>query len=460
MFGHYPSTRRRFLQVGALGAFGLSLPALWQAEARAKAAGGGKGRVKSCIFLFLWGGPSHIDTFDMKPEAPAEIRGLFQPIATTVPGTSIVEHLPEMAKLARRYTIVRTLNHKRFVHHPAGSYILTGVDPKTDTAAAGAPRPDDPPALGALAGRLAPSQAGLPPSVMLPARVLGQQNHLKGQTGGWLGSQWDPMVITQDPNNRNFQVDGMKPLDGMPPERMAARRDLLAALDGRVGDLDAATRAMTVLQQRAFELLASGKGQAAFNLQAEPKKVRDRYGRSAFGQGCLLARRLIEAGSRLVTVTFCDVGQRYGDHIWDTHGKNFSQLKEDLLPPLDVAYSALLQDLIDRGMLEDTVVYLGGEFGRTPRVGQNLGGGVYPDGRDHYPYCFSGVLAGGLTRPGMIYGASDKHASAPTRDPVSIEDLTATLFAAMGLDPSALLQTPDKRPMPVSHGHPIQGLLR
>jgi uncharacterized protein (DUF1501 family) len=217
---------------------------------------------------------------------------------------------------------------------------------------------------------------------------------------------------------------------------------------------------MTALQQRAFELLAGGKGAAAFNLEAESVQTRDRYGRSAFGQGCLLARRLIEAGCRLVTVSFCDVGQRFGDHIWDTHGKNFITLKNELLPQLDRAYAALLHDLLDRGMLDDTVVYLGGEFGRSPRIGRNLGGGVYPDGRDHYPYCFSGVLAGGLTRPGLVYGASDQFASAPTRDAVSIEDLTATLFAAMGLDPQAVLYTPDRRPIPVTHGKAIAGLLR
>jgi len=453
------STRRQFLQVGALGAFGLSLPGLWQAEAMARAAGG-KSRAKSCIFLFLWGGPSHIDTFDMKPNAPEKIRGEFKPIQTSVPGTFIVEHLPKMAQLAQHYSIIRTLNHKRFVHHPAGSYALTGVDPGTDTAAQGAPRPDDAPAIGSLASRLAPTHAGVPSSVMLPARILGQQNHLKGQTGGWLGSQWDPMILAQDPNTPNFQVAGMKPIEEMPPERLAGRQDLLAALDRRVGDMDASTRAMTVLQQRAFDLLTSGKGLAAFNMEAEPKNVRDRYGRSAFGQGCLLARRLIEAGSRLVTVTFCDVGQRYGDHIWDTHGGNFIQLKRDLLPPLDQAYSALLQDLMDRGMLEDTVVYLAGEFGRSPRVGQNLGGGVFADGRDHYPHCFSSVLTGGLTRPGIVYGASDQFASTPARDPVSIEDMTATLFAAMGLDPETMVRTPDKRPMQVSHGRPIAGLLR
>jgi hypothetical protein len=439
------------LQVGALGGFGLSLPLLWRAEARAKERGAA--RAKSCIFLFLWGGPSHIDTFDMKPHAPASIRGEFQPIQTSVPGTFIVEHLPRMARLAEHYSIIRTLHHNKFIHQPAGSYLLSGVDPGIETAAQGAPMPDDPPALGSLAAWLAPGRASVPPCVMLPARVKGQNIHLKGQTGGWLGARWDPMVIAQDPNDPSFRIDGLAPLEDAPPERLTQRGELLAALERR-GSVPA--ESMTELRRRALELVTSGRGQSAFHLDAEPAKVRERYGRSAFGQSCLLARRLIEAGCRLVTVSFC---RPDGDHIWDTHGQNFTQLKEKLLPPLDLAYSALLEDLLERGLLEDTVVYLGGEFGRSPRVGQNLGGGAYPDGRDHYPNCFCGVLAGGRTRPGMVYGVSDSWASAPQRDPVSMEDLTATVFAAMGLDPAAEIRTRENRPMPLTRGRPIQALL-
>ena len=445
---HNPS-RRRFLQVGALGGFGLTLAGLQQAEALAQ----GADRPKSCIFIFLWGGPSHIDTFDMKPLAPDNIRGEFRPIQTSVPGTHIVEHLPRMARLAQHYSIIRTLHHSRFIHQPAGSYLLTGVDPRVETAAQGAPSADDAPALGSLVARLSPAPSGLPACVMLPARVKGQMTHLKGQTGGWLGTQSDPMVLAQDPNDRNFQVDGLTPTDDMPPDRLAQRRDLLASLNRRP---ERETQSMADLQERAFELVASGS-RSAFNVDAEPNFVRDRYGRSTLGQSCLLARRLIEAGSRLVTVTSC---RPDGDHLWDTHGQNFTSLKNTLLPPLDLAYSALLEDLLQRGLLEDTVVYLGGEFGRSPRVGQNLGGGVYPDGRDHYPPCFFGVLAGGRTRAGIVHGASDARAGAPNRDPVSMEDLTATLFAAMGLDPEALVQARDGRPMPVTRGQVVPGLLR
>ncbi len=372
------TTRRRFLQVGALGGFGLSLAGLEQAEALARTTGRSADRPRGCIFIFLWGGPSHIDTFDMKPHAPDKIRGEFKPIQTSVPGTHIVEHLPRMARLAQHYSIIRTLHHTRFIHQPAGSYLLTGVDPRVETAAQGAPGADDAPALGSLAARLAPARPGLPACVMLPVRVKGQNTHLKGQTGGWLGSQSDPMVLAQDPNDRHFQVEGLTPAHDMPSDRLARRRELLATLNRR---RDAALGAgfpampqgepqtMTDLQECAFELVSSG-GRSAFNLDAEPSRVRDRYGRSTLGQSCLLARRLIEADCRLVTVTSC---RPDGDHLWDTHGQNFTSLKTTLLPPLDQAYSALLQDLLDRGLLEDTVVYLGGEFGRNPARGPEPG---------------------------------------------------------------------------------------
>jgi uncharacterized protein (DUF1501 family) len=215
---------------------------------------------------------------------------------------------------------------------------------------------------------------------------------------------------------------------------------------------------MDEFQRRAFDLLGSGKGQSAFHLDAEPARVRDRYGRNRFGQGVLLARRLVEAGARMVTVSDCTAS---GHHEWDTHSKNFVRLKKELLPRLDLAYSALLEDLLDRGLLNDTLVFLGGEFGRTPKVGQGgvSGAGASRDGRDHYPNCFTVVLAGGLVRPGIVYGQSDSKAAYPAKDAVTMEDFTATLFAAMGLDPHGTVSTRDNRPMPVTHGKPVRALL-
>jgi hypothetical protein len=447
-------TRRSFLQVGGLGSFGLSLPQLLQAEAAAKsAAPGTQSRPKSCIFLFLFGGPSHIDMWDMKPEAPAEIRGEFKPLATSVPGTWVCEHLPQTARLARHYTIIRALSHNKRNHQTAGSWMLTGVDPKTDNQTLIKLTPEDPPALGSLAAKLAPACAGVPSAVMMP-QVSDSGIILRGQRGGWLGSASDPLLITQDPGAADFRLEGIWPPSELSSARLAERRVLWQALDRGSARRADSNQALTQYQQRAFDLLSGGRGQAAFDLAAEPVKVRDRYGRHVFGQSCVLARRLIEAGARLVTVT--DMAN--GNERWDTHAANFPRLKR-VLPPLDQAYSALLEDLLGRGLLEDTVVYLGGEFGRTPLVAKQKTAGAEPGGRDHWPDCFSGLLAGGRTRPGMVYGASDSKGGYPTRDAVPPEDLVATLFSAMGLDPQAVVHTRDGRPMPITHGKPITALL-
>jgi hypothetical protein len=449
-------TRRGFLQVGGLSSFGLSLPQLLYADEGRKAAErGARARPKSCIFLFLFGGPSHIDMWDMKPDAPAEIRGEFKPFATTVPGTWMCEHLPKMARLAKHYTIIRSLCHNKRNHQTAGSWMLTGVDPKTDNQSLIKLSPDDPPALGSLAAKLAPGSAGVPSVVMIP-QVSDTGIILRGQRGGWLGSASDPLLINQDPGAADFRLEGIWPPSELSGSRLAQRRGLLQALDQGSARQADGNPSIVQFQQRAFDLLSNGKAQAAFNLAEEPAKVRDRYGRHLFGQSCLLARRLIEAGARLVTVTDMAVGG--GNERWDTHAQNFPRLKK-VLPPLDQAYSALLDDLVNRGLLGDTVVYLGGEFGRTPLVAKQKTSGAEPGGRDHWPDCFSGLLAGGLTRPGMIYGASDSKGAYQTRDAVPPEDLVATLFSAMGLDPQAVVHTRDGRPMPVTHGKPITALL-
>lgn len=451
--------RRRFLHTTAIGAFGLSLPRLLQMEATARAAGRNSGRPKSLIFLFLYGGPSQIDTWDMKPEASEEFRGEFRPIQTSVPGWQMCELMPRMAQMTQHYSLIRTLYHVNRNHQPAGCWMFTGVNPRSDNSAQLRTKPTDPPALGSLAVRLSPPNNNtVPPFVMLPARLNDQGSFFWGQTGGWLGSRYDPLLIQQDPNAASFRVDGFEPLTGVSGARLQRRRSLLTTLDASPLNQESDTQAMAEFQQQAFDLISSHRGQSAFNLAAEEPRVRERYGRNMFGQGCLLARRLIEAGARVVTVSDCTAA---GHHEWDTHDHNFSKLRNPLLPRLDQAYTALLEDLLQRGLLEDTVVYLGGEFGRTPRVGQAgfSGAGASRDGRDHYPNCFPGIVTGGRFRRGMVYGQSDSKAAFPTRDPVSPEDLAATLFAAMGLDPHATVYTPDNRPMPVSHGHPVQALL-
>jgi hypothetical protein len=446
-------TRRQFVQVGAAGAFGLTLPRLLQAEAQTSTPN--RQRPKSCIILFLYGGPSQLDTWDLKPNAPVEIRGPFRPIATTVPGVQICEHLPRMARLAQRYTILRTLTHANRNHNPAGAWMLTGVNPNSDNAIQLAPRHDDPPAFGSLAARLAPARGGVPPFVMMPARLFDQGAHLRGQAAGWLGTAHDPLLIRQDPSAPDFRLDEFESDPSVGAERLRLRGGLLADLDR--GQLGQDATAMGEFQQRALDLLTGSGSRSAFDLSREPRRVRERYGRTMFGQGCLLARRLIEAGVRLVTVSDCTTG---GHHQWDTHSNNFGTLQNTLLPKLDQVYTALMEDLQARGLLEDTVVYLGGEFGRTPVIGQSTGAGAGRDGRDHWPNCFSGILAGGLTRPGMVYGTSDSRAGYPGENPVTPEMLAATLFAAMGLDPHAVVHSRDGRPMPVSHGMAVNNVLR
>ena len=246
---------------------------------------------KSCIFLNLYGGPSQIDIWDMKPDAPVEYRGEFQPAATSVPGLQLVEHLPRMAKLAQHFSLIRTLHHQNRNHQPAGCYLFTGVNPGSDNASQLKTRPDDPPALGSLAVRLAPPRlAGVPPFVMLPAKLHDQGSPFRGQNGGWLGSAADPLLIQQDPSAPRFQVDSFEQHAGLSTERLGRRRDLLATLDQKNGRDGPGIAAMNEFQQRAFDLLAHSKGQSAFNLDAEPAHVRDRYGRNRFGQGVLLAR--------------------------------------------------------------------------------------------------------------------------------------------------------------------------
>jgi hypothetical protein len=429
-----------------------------QLESQAREQLGTRARVKSLIFLNLYGGPSQIDMWDMKPLAPVDYRGEFQPIRTSVPGTFCCEHMPRMAALAQHYSVIRTLHHTCRNHQPAGCWLLTGVNPGSDNAAQLRPRPDDPPALGSLAVRMAPvPHAGVPPFIMMPARLNDQGSAFRGQTAGWLGSAYDPLLIQQDPNSPTFRLDGFEQQQGEWLDRLGRRRDLLRALERTPLTRDNSSRAMGQFQERAFELIASRQGQSAFDLSREPERIRERYGRTRFGQGCLLARRLIEAGARVVTVSDCTA---VGHHEWDTHQGNFTKLRRELLPRLDQVYSALLEDLLARGMLEDTVVFLGGEFGRTPRVGQVFStAGANRDGRDHYPNCFSALLAGGRTRPGIVHGVSDSKAAFPSRDPVSIEDLAATLFAAMGLDVHQSLTTRENRPVPLTHGRPVEALL-
>jgi hypothetical protein len=448
-------TRREALRVGGLGLLGLTWAGWLRARAagaRGKPAAGGFGKAKSCILIFNYGGPSHLDTWDLKPDAPAEVRGEFRPIATRVPGLAITEHLPRVARLARHYAVVRSVTH-RDNDHAIGAYLaLTGHHhPRNDVLGIEPPAsPQDMPSLGSVVSRLRPADRPVFSYVTLgDLRHFGNHDSL-GQNAGCLGHAYDP-----------YTVPFVRPMTGVldlqPVSSVMANRDgprlggrmrlrdrvahaapaLEAAADGR--SLDEATR-------RAFGLLASPATRDAFDLSQEPRSAHDRYGPTAFARNCLLARRLVEAGVPLVTV------YSFGNRDWDTHGDNFRALKGTLLPPTDAGVAALLEDLEGRGLLDQTLVVWMGDMGRTPRVNRDAG-------RDHWSFCYSVVLAGGGVGGGQVYGSSDRTGAYPSTNPVGPADLAATVYHCLGIDPRGHVVDRQGRPLAVSTGSPVLALL-
>jgi hypothetical protein len=435
-------TRRELLRAGCLAPLGLGLAGVLQARASAAP----KGRAKSVILLFMWGGPSHLDTWDPKPDAPPEVRGSFGSIATTVPGLRIGEHFPRLATRAKQYAVVRSMTHTDPAHLSPVHHLMTGwVAPKPNSDADGASRRDAP-CLGAVVQKMLPSAGAVPPAVTLPWAVSHPSapgGTAPGQNAGWLGNGFDPFLVTGDPNSPSFAVAGLRAPGDVPADRLRGRAELSRLLDRTGGPGGYAG-----VQGKALDLLLSPAVSAAFDLSRESAAVRDKYGRHAHGQSCLLARRLVEAGTRLVTVNWPDDGQAF----WDTHGNNFPSLKTRLMPPADVAFAALLDDLAARGLLDETLVVWVGEFGRTPRVENG--------GRQHWPQCYSAVLAGGGIRGGATHGSSDKIGAHPATNPVSPADLTATVYHALGIDPATEIPDPAGRPWKLADGTPLRQLFR
>jgi hypothetical protein len=440
-------TRRQWLRVGGLGMAGLMLPDLLRARDVARPSlDRSFGRAKSCILCFLFGAPAHQDIWDLKPDAPVEFRGEFKPIASSVPGIRLGEHIPLLARTAHRYALVRSVQHPDNTHTVAMHYMLTGrrhAQPSTN------PRnqPGDFPCFGAAVQYLRPGRGVLPAAISLnaPANQVSANNHIfPGFFAGLLGSTHDPMFVSQDPSAANFRP--LPTADVAGADRFQRRRGLLAQVDAQRHDLLSAARQFSEYHDRAYRLVTAPATVRAFDLSAEPEKLRDNYGRSAFGQGCLLARRLIEAGVRLVTVNWAR-----DDAFWDTHANNFSDLKTKLLPPFDRGFAALLQDLAQRGLLEETLVVCLGEFGRTPKINKQAG-------RDHWAPCASVVLAGAGVRGGQVIGASDRLAAFPSSRPVSPEDLAATIYHALGIAPHTLIHDRLARPLPLSEGKPVAEL--
>ena len=442
-------TRRDFLQIGGLGAAGLALPELFRARAAAAPSvdGNRRGRAKSCILLFMGGGPPQMDTFDLKPDAPVGIRGEFPPIATSVPGIQISDRLPLLSRHMHRCAVIRSVSDEYAggAHGQSVYLALTGHKNPRVNGDDIRPAADDYPNLGSAVGRLRGSANALPPTVWL---LDMHRRQFAGEGGGFLGQAADPFRILQDPNRPDFRVQALAPTRELPIDRIGGRRGLLDQLR-RQGNAAGSRNGLDAFQERAFDMILSPGTQRAFDLGAESAGVRDRYGRHKFGQGVLLARRLMEHGVPLVTVYWN--GEEGVPGGWDLHYHNYDRLKL-LAPPLDAAFSALLDDLAARGRLDDTLVVWMGEFGRAPRI-EDQGG------RGHWARCYSVVLAGAGIKPGIVHGRSDRHAAYPSVDPVSPQDVVATIYHALGIDPGTELADAFGRPLKLCQGEPIRGVL-
>lgn len=445
--------RRDVLRIGGAGMLGLSLPRLLEA---ADAPGPAR-RAKSVIFLYQFGGPSHVDTFDIKSRAPDGIRSQYQTISTSVPGLEICERLPEMAKVMHKLTVLRTVYHTMKNHNSAAYYALTGHAPPLDDI-----RLRDSlelfPAYGSVVDRFAPVQNGMPTFVAYPYRIR-DGAITPGQHASFLGKAHDPLLITEDPNDASFKLPELSLPANLTPDRLADRRELQKLINRQAAaqEQSAVAQGLDAYYEKALSMLQSERVRQAFDLSREPDAVRQRYGRTTYGQSCLLARRLVEAGVRFINVYFSDSigGQSTTAGGWDTHGFNDTRMYPILnarhLPITEQTLPVLLNDLDERGLLDETLVAWTGEFGRTPKLNANIS-------RDHWPHCYSVLLAGGGTKRGYVHGASDKSGAYPDRDGVPVEDLAATMFAALGIDPHTELHDKLNRPLPIAAGKPVSGV--
>ena len=447
-------SRREALQIGGLGTLGVGLPQLLQSQARASTAGGSTfGRAKRVILLFMWGGPAHQDTWDLKPEGPEGNRGEFLPIATSVPGMHISEHLPLIARQADKLAIIRSVGQDDNNHSTGAHAGLTGRRHDISAENFGA-REIDFPHYGSVLSQLMPNAKGMPTFVALPRVITTTAGPMvPGQFGGLIGKKFDPFQISDHPDQPNFKIGSLSLPEGLALGRMEQRRDLLqqVELGARMIGRDRSIEAMDSFYQQALDMVLAPRARQAFDLASVPMETRLRYGFHTFGQGVLLAKRLVEAGVKLVTV-YWHSEKKGVDSSWDTHALNFQELKARLLPSVDRPIAALLEDLEREGMLEDTLVIWNSEFGRTPNINGNAG-------RDHWGSCNSVVMAGGGVPGGQVFGASDEKAAYPTTDKVTQDDIAATIYHLLGLEPETLIHDRQNRPYPVALGEPIGKLL-
>ncbi|HUG20624.1 MAG TPA: DUF1501 domain-containing protein [Planctomycetaceae bacterium] len=422
-------SRRHALRLGSCGLIaGLTLPRLL--ELQAKAASPSQPRAKSCIFLFLEGGPPHQDMWDPKPEAPVEIRGPFQQISTNVPGTFVTDQLPLCAKIADKYTILRSHSHRDNGHSTGYHYVMTGRRANFADGDNPVPNNDYFPSIGSVVSRTLGQRGALPPYINLP-------HPMAGGGPGFYGAEHAPFVIEADPSQPDFEVKDLRPPGALSNKRLDLRQRLLSGIDRLEQErTQGHAKTMSTYYDKAYNLMTSQEARRAFDIHSEPEAVRDAYGRTQLGQCALLARRLIEGGCRFVGVDAPG---------WDVHFNCFPSLKTDLIPYADRAFSTLVLDLEQRGLLDETLVVMMGEMGRTPRVNAQAG-------RDHWSMAQTVIFAGGGIKPGQVIGATDKQAAAPTTEPVGVNDLLRTISVLMGIDPDRTYHGPLGRPVPIVDG--------
>lgn len=446
-------SRREALRIGGLFGLGLTLPQLFARQTQATAGSPPSfGRAKQVIVLYLHGGHPQQETFDPKPQGPSAVRGEFGAISTTVPGIVFCELLPQTARIAHRLAVVRSMSHDNANHVTASLFANTGHahppgTPQTDFP----PADTDFPPFGAVLDSIRPTTGTLPSWVRVgPLMRRNNGTVLHGQLPGFLGAAHSSFNVDQDLLADDVKIEAVEHCEGLTSVRLSARHDLRTQFDQarRLIDHSAQARDLNVYHQRAYSLLTSDRTRAAFQLAAESKKTRERYGRTEFGQRCLLARRLAEAGVPMVNVSYCHTPQG----SWDTHSQNFRQMKESLAPTFDTAFSALVEDLFERGRLDDTLVVVNAEFGRTPAINKSAG-------RDHWPWVYSLVLAGAGTKAGAVYGASDNSAAYPREKPHDPKDMAATIYHLLGVNPQTTIRDNTGRPQQVIIGRPIEGIL-
>ena len=452
-------SRRSLLSVGGMGMLGMNVPDLLRADELASARPKVMARAKSVIFLFQWGGPSQIDILDMKPDSPKEYRSPHAQIRTTCSDIEICEHLPRMAKHMDKCTVVRTLHHKMKNHNSAGYYALTGHGPPSDDQRL-RDLPDLYPAYGSVVSKFAANAGnGMPTFVSYP-HVIADGSRTPGQHASFLGKKYDPLFIPRDPNKDDFKLPELSLPQGLSLDRMQSRRGLQTIIDkqSRMLEFSERARGLDDYYKNAFGMLNSTRVRNAFDISKEPRWLREKYGRSTYGQGCLLARRLAEAGVKFTTCYFSNIigGRSKTNGGWDTHGFDNTRMYPIVeayhLPITDQTLPTLIEDLDQRGMLDETLVVWMGEFGRTPKINKNAS-------RDHWPQCYSVLLAGGGVKKGFVYGKSDKHASEPEEDAVTPEDLTATIYYLLGIDPRLHIFDTQDRPLMISSGEPVMDLI-